>query len=244
MDYFTAEKMELTGAEISSLKITAGNSSRVLIENFSSSVTGGKIIALTGLNGTGKSTLLHCLAGLRPFYSGTIHIKGQNMNEIPATEKSKLVSLVFTSQENIPWMDVYSFVATGRSPYTSLFGNLTEEDEKIIAETLQQTELTDFKFRFISELSDGEKQRCLIARALVQNTPLLLLDEPTAFLDIRHKNKISALLRKICDTKKISVIFSSHDIHIAKKYADEIWMIENQQIKISSPQSFSEDVFL
>lgn len=244
MDYFTTEKMELSNIEITSLKITAGNSNRVLIENFSASVTKGKIIALTGLNGTGKSTLIHCIAGLRAFHSGTICINSKNMNEIPASEKSKLVSLVFTSQENIPWMDVYSFVATGRSPYTSLFGKLTEEDKKIIDETLHQTELIDFKSRFISELSDGEKQRCLIARALVQDTPLLLLDEPTAFLDIRHKNKISELLRKISHTKNISVIFSSHDIHIAKKYADEIWMIENQQIKISSPHSFSEDVFL
>lgn len=229
--------------EISSLEITAGKGGKILIEDFSGKINSGELIALTGLNGSGKSTLLFSLCGLNNPYKGKVEIKGKNLHSSTAQEKSRLCSIVFTSQENIPWMDVYSFVASGRAPYTNLMGSLSNEDKSIIDRIISETGLENFHDRFIQTLSDGEKQRCLIARALVQDTPFILLDEPTAFLDIRNKKQMMELLKELCSSHQKAILFSTHDIHLAKKYANSIWWINDRKVITVSPENFNEEVF-
>jgi iron complex transport system ATP-binding protein len=242
MDYSSTEKMEII-VEISSLEITAGKGGKILIENFSEKINSGELIALTGLNGSGKSTLLFSLCGLNHPNKGKVEIKGKNLHTSTVQEKSRLCSIVFTSQENIPWMDVYSFVASGRAPYTNLTGNLSAEDKSIIEKIISETGLKDFRERFIHTLSDGEKQRCLIARALVQDTPFILLDEPTAFLDIRNKKQMMELLNELCIKHQKAILFSTHDIQLAKKYSNSIWWISDKKISAVSPENFNEEVF-
>lgn len=229
--------------EISSLKITAGKGGKNLIENFSEKIHAGELIALTGLNGAGKSTLLFSLCGLTIPENGKVEINGNDLHSSSVQEKSRLCSIVFTSQENTPWMDVHSFIASGRSPYTNIFGALSESDKSIIEEMITVTGLLNLRDRFIHTLSDGEKQRCLIARALVQDTPFILLDEPTAFLDIRNKKQIMELLKDLSRKKHKSILFSTHDIQLAKRFSDRIWWIDNKKVISVSPENFNEEVF-
>lgn len=232
-----------TIVEISSLEITAGKGGKILIENFSGKINSSELIALTGLNGSGKSTLLFSLCGLNHPNKGKIEINEKNIHTSSVQQKSRLCSIVFTSQENIPWMDVYSFVASGRAPYTNLVGNLSHADKNIIDKIVSETGLENFSQRFIQTLSDGEKQRCLIARALVQDTPFILLDEPTAFLDVRNKKQIMELLKVLCSNHQKAILFSTHDIQLAKKYSDSIWWINDSKVNIVSPENFNEEVF-
>lgn len=232
-----------TNVTITTLEITAGKGGKVLIRDFSASLSAGEFIALTGLNGSGKSTLLLSLSGLVSPSKGKIEIHSQNLHEVSVQERSRLSSIVFTSQESIPWMDVYSFIASGRAPYTGLTGKLSSEDEKIIDKFISQTGLEQLQDRFIQTLSDGEKQRCLIARALVQDTPFIVLDEPTAFLDIRNKRQIMELLRELSKKNDKTILFSTHDIQLAKKYADGIWWLDKEKIKLVAPEEFTEEVF-
>lgn len=229
--------------EIESLQVTAGSEGKILIEDFSGKINSGELIALTGLNGSGKSTLLFSLCGLTQPKNGNITINKHNLISASIQTKSKLCSIVFTSQENIPWMDVYSFVAGGRAPYTSFSGKLEEKDKTIIDECIEQTGLHSLSDRFFQTLSDGEKQRCLIARALVQDTPFILLDEPTAFLDVRNKKQMMELLKELCKTNRKSILFSTHDIQLAIKYADQIWWINDRKINLVTPADFNEEVF-
>lgn len=229
--------------EITSLEITAGRGGKMLIHDFSTTLHAGDLIALVGLNGSGKSTLLLALSGLTLPSKGKIEINSQNLHQLTAHEKSRLSSIVFTSQENIPWMDVYSFISSGRAPYTSFNGKLSSEDEKIIDKYISQTGLENLQDRYVHTLSDGEKQRCLIARALVQDTPFILLDEPTAFLDIRNKKQMMELLSDLSIRNNKVILFSTHDIQLSKKYAKMIWFLDNQKIKTVSPGEFNEEVF-
>ncbi len=244
MDYTSTEKMEVRMiVEIANLEITAGKGGKTLIENFSGKIDAGELVALTGLNGAGKSTLLFSLCGLMALKKGKVGINGKNLYDSSVQEKSRLCSIVFTSQENIPWMDVYSFVASGRAPYTNLIGNLSTDDKNIIDEMISETGIEKFRDRFIHTLSDGEKQRCLIARALVQDTPFILLDEPTAFLDVRNKKQMMELLKKLCSAHQKAILFSTHDIHLAKAYSNIIWWINDRKVISISPQDFNEEVF-
>ncbi len=244
MDYFTAEKMEMNAIlEIESLQLTAGTDGKILIDDFSGKMNAGELIALTGLNGSGKSTLLFSLCGLTQPKKGKITINEHDLISSSIQTKSQLCSIVFTSQENIAWMDVYSFVAGGRAPYTSFSGKLEDNDKTMIDKCILQTGLESLSNRFFQTLSDGEKQRCLIARALVQDTPFILLDEPTAFLDVRNKKQMMELLKELSKTNQKAILFSTHDIQLAKKYADEIWWINDQKINVVSPVNFNEEVF-
>jgi len=161
------------------------------------SASAGDLICLTGTNGTGKSTLLRTLAGLQKTLGGHITIQGKDVEKLTNAERATLLSLVLTDTITVENLTLHDLVAMGRFPYTNWAGKLSEEDENIINQSLEQVNLTHKANCYICEVSDGEKQRCVIAKALAQDTPLVLLDEPTAHLDLPNRIEIMLLLRRL-----------------------------------------------
>ncbi len=195
----------------------------------------GEMICLLGQNGCGKSTLLRTLCGLQPALKGTVTFGTQQVSETADTtfrsiesfssaEKAQRIALVLTERLSIENTRVHDVVAMGRYPYSSFLGGLTSEDEAIIATSLEQVGMHPKANEFFNCLSDGEKQRVLIAKALAQQTPLILLDEPTAHLDLPNRIRILLLLRELAHTQGKCVIISTHELDLALQLADTIWL--------------------
>ncbi len=205
-----------------------------------------ELIALIGPNGIGKSTLLRTIARLQPFISGTILINNQLQQKIDRDKYSTLLSFVSTEPLRVPNLSVYQLIALGRFPYTNWLGNLTNTDKKIIEESIEQVKLNNLKTTSINEISDSERQRAQIARALAQDTPIIIMDEPTAYLDLINKYEIVHILRDLAHKKQKTVIFSTHDLNIALTESDKIWLMNDKEVKQGAPEdlifdnSFSE----
>lgn len=214
-----------------------GYNNRIVQTNLSLNASSGEMICMLGTNGCGKSTLLRTLAGLQPALGGSIHI-GENrmdLNDMNATGRAKIISLVLTERLSVDNTSVHDIVAMGRYPYTSFLGGLHKADEDVISQSLHQTGLTQYKDTFFNCLSDGEKQRVLIAKALAQQTPIILLDEPTAHLDLPNRIKTLLLLRQMAHEKNKTIIISTHELDLALQMADTIWlMIPNSGMKTGS----------
>ena len=154
----------------------------------------GDMVALLGVNGIGKSTLLRTLTGLQPSVGGSVTIADKELNSIPAQERARLISIVLTERLLVDNILVREFIALGRMPYTNWLGQLTNADQQEVTHIIEVMKLGKLQHKLFNELSDGEKQKVLIARALCQQTPVVILDEPTAFLDFRSKKEILELL--------------------------------------------------
>jgi iron complex transport system ATP-binding protein len=196
----------------------------------------GELIALLGANGIGKSTLLRTIIHLLPPLSGKITIRGKIQSEIKREEYSTLLSFVSTEPVRVSNLSVYQLVALGRFPYTNWIGKITAIDKNIIEESLELVNLTRLKALSIDEISDGERQRAMIARALAQNTPIILLDEPTAYLDLINKYEIVRILRDLAQTKQKTIIFSTHELNIALSQVDKIWLMNSNEVKQGAPE--------
>ena len=185
-----------------------------LAENLCFEISKGELVCLIGSNGSGKSTLLKTIAGLLKPLQGKVIIEESD-------ELAKIIAFVpanFPAETNIR---VFDFVALGRTPHTNALGKLKKEDLEIIDISMREAEVADFAKRRVNNLSDGEKQRVALARALAQEPKIILMDEPTAFLDYKHRIKLFDFLRKLCESGKICLI-STHELDFAKKYADRI----------------------
>ena len=211
-----------------------------LHKNLNESLFSGTLTMLTGGNGTGKSTLLKTFTKILKPLSGGVFFDGKNIEKIPQKEFSKLLAVVLTdkfSSENFSAFEIISF---GRSPYTGFFGRLLDEDVVVVinvAEDLKIESLLDKKFY---ALSDGQKQKVLIAKALAQEAKIIILDEPTAFLDFNAKDEIFGLLKKVAINKNIAVLVSTHDIFSAVKYADYLWLMSDNSLKTGSTKEMIE----
>lgn len=171
----------------------------------------GELCALVGRNGTGKSTLLRMIAGIARPAPGEVAIDGVDISEVSARKLASLVSFVSTERIAVTNLRVRDVVSLGRTPYTNWFGSLSATDNRIVDEAMERLEITRFAHKRVSTLSDGENARVMIARALAQQTPVILLDEPTAFLDIAGKYELCETLAELCRTGK-TILFSSHDL--------------------------------
>lgn len=171
----------------------------------------GEFCALIGRNGTGKSSLLRVLASVDKPQGGTFEICGLNPQRLMLRERASLVSIVTTERINVTNLRVSDVVALGRSPHTGWLGSLTADDHRVVAKSLEKVGMTAFADKRVDTLSDGENARVMVARALAQNTPVMLLDEPTAFLDLAGKYELCKLLRECADDGK-TILFSSHDL--------------------------------
>lgn len=205
-------------------------SERLNLELFS-----GQLVCLIGPNGVGKSTLLRTLAGMQPGLEGEINIMGNPRISASNLELSKQISLVLTDKIPESNLSVFDLIALGRQPYTNWYGRLKKEDLKIIERCLAQTQLQDLSEKPCDQLSDGQMQRAMIARALAQDTPLIFLDEPTAHLDVLHKMETFHLLKKLSLELDRAVLISTHEIQLALETADEIWLMTKDGLIRGTP---------
>lgn len=207
--------------------LTLGYDERVLFESANIGFGWGEFTALIGRNGTGKSTLLRTIAGLARPLSGDIAVNGKPLSHMSSREVAEQISFVSTDEIKVANLRVADVVALGRAPYTNWIGTLSDEDRAFVIESLEMVGMSKFASKTMDTLSDGERQRVMIARALAQDTPIILLDEPTAFLDLPNKYEICLLLRKLAHKKGKCIIFSTHDLSIALELCDTMAMIEN-----------------
>lgn len=184
----------------------------------------GKLTSLIGSNGTGKSTLLRTLAGFQPALDGKVSLGGKELKSIPSNELARLVSVVLTDRVMVPNATVFEIAALGRSPYHGRWNRFGDEDHKIINEALDQCGIAYKRDELLSSLSDGERQKVFIAKALIQKTDIIILDEPAAFLDFSARIEIMKLLRDIASSRNIAILLSSHDLDLALQLSDNIWL--------------------
>ena len=197
----------------------------------------GELCCLIGPNGVGKSTLLRSFSAELNSLSGDILLDGTSIKNYDSQQLSKNLSIVLTESVYIPNMTVKELIAMGRFPYTNFWGKINNKDREKVDEAINLLSLQSLANRNFIELSDGEKQKVLIAKALAQDTPLILLDEPTAFLDFPSKMAILAELRKIAHQKNVGIILSTHDLELALKMADLIWLLpEKNKVQTGIPE--------
>src|ERR1035437_3285487 len=201
------------------------NSQKLLHRHLNLALKPGELICMMGPNGAGKSTLLKTLAGFIPVQEGNAFINDQSIITLKEKEISQMVSVVLTEKLTIEDFTVRQLVSLGRYPYTGFFGRLTDEDQKIIDIAIADTGLELFTDRKLSQLSDGEKQKAMIAKALAQETPIMILDEPTAFLDLPGRIEIMRLLRQLTAHKNKGILVTTHDLEQALRFADKLWLI-------------------
>lgn len=200
------------------------------------SASSGEMIALIGPNGIGKSTLLRTMAGFQKSWKGDIRYFGKSLASYRPADLSRMISFVSTENVQVANMRVADLVAYGRFPYTNWLGRLTESDKALVMDALANVGMKSFARRMVTQLSDGERQRVLIARALTQDTPLILLDEPTAFLDVNNKYEIFHLLHRLARQHNKTILLSTHDLNIAMREMDKFWiMLENESLE-GSPE--------
>ena len=186
----------------------------------------GEIVMLMGPNGSGKSTLMHTMAGLLPPLAGEVQLGEKLLSRLTMKEVARQLSLVLTERIPAGNMDVWEVVTIGRYPYTGFRGVLSTEDKRICEEALATCRLTELRERIFDTLSDGEKQRVMIARALAQETPLILLDEPTAHLDLPSRLEVTTMLRTLAHKLGKSILISTHELDLALGWADTIWLLD------------------
>ena len=216
--------------------LSIGYEKKTIISNINLTAKKGELIALIGTNGTGKSTLLRTISGLQRKKDGEINVLNNNINNYTQKELAKIISFVSTKSVSISNLSVYDLISFGRTPYTNWFGTVTNEDKSIIESAIKMVGMQNFLNKNIDEISDGEKQRVMIARTLAQNTPIILLDEPTAFLDLPNRFQTINLLNKLSKEQNKTIIFSTHDLNIAIQEADKIWIVSNDNILEGAPE--------
>ena len=190
----------------------------------------GEFVGILGKNGIGKSTLLRTLTGVQDAISGGVFIQGKSIQSYNLKELSSLMSLVLTERLPESQLTVYELVALGRQPYTNWIGRLEKKDIEKINWALEETETMSLANKHFYELSDGQLQRVLIARALAQDTPIILLDEPTAHLDMHHTIKIFKLLKKLSKETNKTIIITTHEVNLAIKSADQLILLTDQEV--------------
>jgi iron complex transport system ATP-binding protein len=208
---------------------------KTLIENLSTSLTGGKLTCLLGANGIGKSTLLRTLSGFQPKLSGEIIVLGKALSDYSDKELARTIGVVLTESPNVGDLTVTELIGLGRSPHTGFWGRLNVTDKRVIKEVILQIKIEKLAEHPVSTLSDGEWQKVMIAKTLAQETPLIYLDEPTAFLDFPSKVELMHLLLDLTRRAGKTIFFSTHDLELALQIADTLWLMNKNEITAGTP---------
>jgi iron complex transport system ATP-binding protein len=201
----------------------------------------GELIGLVGANGIGKSTLLRTLTRVQKPISGNIMIGSKSINDFAALELAKVLSLVLTEHSFSKNLTVFELIALGRQPYTNWIGNLSANDRNIVLRVMQQTSIETLQHKKCYELSDGQLQKVMIARALAQDTSLIILDEPTTHLDMYHKAYILNLLKTLANETEKTILFSSHEIDLAIQICDKLLVMTDSGLISGSPKELIEN---
>lgn len=210
--------MELRG-------VCAGYGEKCLVRDITLKVEGGEMVTMLGANGVGKSTLLRTICGELPPLRGEVYIGGINTHTAGRAHLAKRLSMVTTDRVEQEGLSVRDVVAMGRYPYTGFFGRLDREDYRIVGEALNAVGMAEYTDRQINSLSDGERQKVMVARALAQDAPVMVLDEPAAFLDVASRVELNALLASLARERGKAVVMSSHDVSQALDQSTRIWLL-------------------
>lgn len=224
------------------------NSTRIVAEGINATIRSGELTCLLGANGVGKSTLLRTLSAFQPKLGGEIVIRSlesadrsQEIETFSDKELSRIIGVVLTEKPDIRNMTVRELVALGRSPYTGFWGTLHEEDWQVVEEAIDAVRIGSLRERMVHTLSDGERQKVMIAKALAQQTPVIFLDEPTAFLDFPSKVEMMQLLRRLAIEAQKTIFLSTHDFELALQVADRLWLMEKQKLNVGTSQELAEN---
>ena len=230
---------------LNSKKLRIGYTSKkqrtVIAKDLDLNLKKGELVCLLGKNGIGKSTLLRTLTQVQPKLSGKIFLQNNALENYTPSALSKQISIVLTEKIPPSNLTVYELIALGRQPYTNWLGTLTEEDKTQINLAIDQTNLHDLVNKRCDELSDGQLQRVMICRALAQNTDIIILDEPTAHLDIQHKIETFKLLQNLAHQLNKSILISTHEIQLAIQMGDKLWLMIKDGFLIGNPQTLIEN---
>nr|WP_315244333.1 ABC transporter ATP-binding protein [uncultured Flavobacterium sp.] len=234
---------------LSTSNLSIGYKSRkgtvTIAEDLNLTFDSGKLIALIGANGIGKSTLLRTITGIQSPLAGSVFLKDKNINTYKPLDLAQSLSLVLTEKLPPSNLSVFELVALGRQPYTNWVGTLTETDTEKVRQAMQLTQIEHLASKRHFEISDGQLQKVLIARALAQDTPLIILDEPTTHLDLLHKVSLFKLLKKLTQETQKCILFSTHDIDLAIQLSDEMiimtpeMVVQDEPCNLISKGSFS-----
>ncbi|MEL6976061.1 MAG: ABC transporter ATP-binding protein [Bacteroidota bacterium] len=225
--------MAKTILSVASLSI--GYGSKTILANLDFSVPAGRFVGVVGVNGVGKSTLMRTLGGFQMALAGEILLDGQSIQAIAPNPLAKLRSVVLTEQGVAQNLTVQELITLGRYPYTNWWGKLNKDDHQQILKSLERLELIHLKDRKFHELSDGQRQRVWLARALAQQTPVIFLDEPTTHLDLYHKIQILKMLQNISHNEDKSILFTTHEINMALQLCDYILLLDPTSSAFGTP---------
>ncbi|CEO88732.1 ABC transporter ATP-binding protein [Syntrophaceticus schinkii] len=228
-------KDDLMMGVLQTKELAVGYGSRTVVDGVNLEALKGQFICLLGPNGSGKSTILRCLAGLLSPLKGSVYLKGDVLYRLEPKDLSRIMAVVLTERLSPGLVTVFDIAAMGRYPYTNFFGHFSEEDTQKTWEALHLVNAHELADRYFSELSDGEKQKVLLARALVQEPEVIVLDEPTTHLDVKHRVEVMEILRQLTKEKGITVILSLHEIDLALKSCETALLVKNGKILAYGP---------
>ena len=223
---------------------TKGNE-KVVACGLNAAINSGELTCLLGQNGIGKSTLLRTLSAFQPALGGKVKLKNSESSDyselsgLSDQQLSRMIGVVLTEKLAIKNMSVEELIGMGRAPYTGFWGRLTEEDHQVVREAIRLVGIEPLAQRMIQTLSDGERQKVMIAKALAQQTPIIYLDEPTAFLDYPSKVEMMQLLRRLAVQEQKTIFLSTHDVELSLQVADCIWLMETDQLSVGTPHQLA-----
>ncbi|WP_443702668.1 ABC transporter ATP-binding protein [Prevotella sp.] len=218
-----------------------GKSSRVVMKGINAELHKGRLTCLIGANGAGKSTLLRTISAFQPKLGGDILIRDRKLESFSREELARLIGVVLTERPSVQHLTARQMVAMGRSPYTGFFGRLSDEDNAVVTESMRMVGIEHLAERMVHSLSDGERQKMMTAKALAQQTDVIFLDEPTAFLDYGSKVDTLQMLHQLCNVEGKTILLSTHDLELALQVADELWVMTDDKVTTGTPDKLSAD---
>ena len=226
---------------ITTEKISVGYDGKPLIEEVEIALRKGEILTLLGPNGAGKSTILKSIARQLSLIAGTVRLDGEDMKSLTGAELSKKMAVVMTKRLRGELMTCEDVVATGRYPYTGRFGVLRAEDHAAVQNAMELVQVAEIGDSLFDRISDGQRQRVMLARAICQEPEILILDEPTAFLDFPSKIETLQMLRRLAHEQHKSILLSTHDVELALQLSDRLWLMEESRFSIGTPKELAAD---
>lgn len=214
---------------------------RIVAQTLNAVLPRGVLTCLIGANGVGKSTLMRTMAAFQPPLKGTVYVEGRSIVEYSPKELSERIGVVLTEKTALADLTIEEVVGLGRVPYTNFWGSLTKRDQEVVDEAIALVGLEALRYRKIHQVSDGERQKAMIAKALAQQTPLIFLDEPTAFLDYPSKIAMMQLLRRLAREQGKLIVLSTHDLEIAFQTADRLWLLQQSGLQTGTLDELSEN---